>query len=182
MKKGSQVYTILTIFTNGNVHSVEETIASLGSVQAAPLSVVVVGVGPSDFGDMSFLNQCQNKGSRVHFVDTKLHQGGKAMTEATLSVIPEQLVRYFTSKGIRPNPPVQTDEIVIEPYHVSGETNNTTGSFQPTPPAGRLTAPLRKGKNMILNQGKRQFGRISNQIGWKFNHMIDQKVNKLFTR
>lgn len=111
----------------------EETIAALADVQDDPLSVVVVGVGPSDFTDMSFLKECREKGDdgaagmRVHFVDTKLHDEDQTLTEETLSIIPAQLVRYFSSKGISPNPPVETDEIVIEPFQEEEEQQQQEG-------------------------------------------------------
>jgi hypothetical protein len=205
------VYTILTIFTNGNVHSVEETIAALGNVQEEPLSVVVVGVGPSDFGDMAFLKDCQTEGKRVHFVDTKLHQEDQALlTEETLSVIPEQLVSYFSSKNIQPNAPVETDEIVIEPFNSeegdggggqtqpdivvsengdisvdAGNSNTNTSDSGTTLPGGsKLPAPLAafggKGKTMFLAQARKQFGKISKQMERNMNRTIDQRVNKMF--
>jgi hypothetical protein len=218
IKEGSQNFTILTIFTNGNVHSVEETVAALGNVAEAPLSVVVMGVGPSDFGDMSFLNECQEKdGTRVHFVDTKLllqqdgddNENDKALTEKTLSVIPKQLVSYFSSKNIQPNPPVEPDEIVIEPFSepfgaqpgivvsengdISVEAGATGGDADAnenndtstTLPGGvKISEPLQagigKGKTMFLAQARKQFGKISKQMERNINRTIDQKVNKMF--
>ena len=83
MKEGHQEYSILAIFTNGNVQSVGETIQSLAGVKDEPLSIVVVAVGPGDFADMSFLNEEQKAGSRVHFVDSKAYEAN-ALTEETL--------------------------------------------------------------------------------------------------
>lgn len=197
MTGSNQEYTILTIFTNGSVHSVEETIAAFADVMSEPLSIVVIGVGPSDFADMSFIKECQAKGNRVHFVDAKAHKDA-SVTEASLSVIPEQLTSYFQSKGIQPGIPIESDEIVIEPFSeenevvaavvVSGtgdievDTNATAPAENATKPKipGALAAMGGKGQTMVINQAKRQFGRVGKQMQRNFNKLIDQKVNKIF--
>ena len=59
-----QEYSILAIFTNGNVHDKEVTIKAIEEVIDDPLSIVVIGVGPSDFNDMTFLNEADNNKKR----------------------------------------------------------------------------------------------------------------------
>lgn len=195
-KDGKQEYSILTVFTNGTVHSVEETIEAITSAKEDPLSIIIVGVGPGDFADMDFLNELQKKGERVHFVDTKEHTGRK-LTEATLQQVPEQLASYFTSKGIKPNPPEETDEIVIEPFDEDEEKQgdvvvsengdiSVEGDVKPPskPQGPSIPAPVAamggKGKNFVLKQAKKQFGRVSKHMERSVTRMINQSVNKVF--
>ncbi len=181
------------------MHSVEETIAAFKAVKDDPLSTVVIGVGPGNFADMSFINQRQNEGDRVHFVDTKLYSD-KLLTEETLRLIPEQLVSFFSSKGIQPNTPLEIDDIVIEPFNEEEEGHHADivvseagdisveGVVDPPPQSAsqriRLPASLAavggKGKSMVLSQARRQFGRITKRMERNVNRMIDQSVNKAF--
>ena len=191
-------YTTLAIFTNGNVHSAEETIAALNSVKEDPLSVVIVGVGPDDFSNMSFVNELNAKGERVYFVDLK-SQNGKSLTEETLRRIPDQLVAYFTGKGIKPNPPVEVDEIIIEPFNEEEQSHadivvsengdiavegTVEASSQTVSPTSKIPASVAsmggKGKSMFLKQMNRQCGRVSKQMERKITRTLDQKVNKMF--
>jgi hypothetical protein len=200
MESDNQAYSILIIFTNGNVHSVDETVAALDEVKDEPLSIVLVGLGPSDFSDMSFLNERQGNGDRVQFVDMKAHPDkDDSLTEETLKEIPQQLVSYFVSKEIRPNPPVETDEIIIEPFNEEEEVKadiviSESGDIQvetdAKPPAAdddgknENTSKLRffggKATAMLIQQGKKQFGRVQMNMQRKFDRMIDKKVNETF--
>lgn len=194
LKDGRQEYTILVVFTNGGVHSVEETISALDGVKDKPLSIVVVGVDPS--ADMTFLNEIDGGSSHVVFVDAK------AKASEALKHIPEDLVRCFTKSGIRPNPPIEPDEIVIEPFtedsevqvgvnvsengeiSIGNETDSNTAQDAPSSEGMKVPEPVAaiggKGKKIFLAQAKRQFGRISRTMERNMNRMIDQKVNKMF--
>jgi hypothetical protein len=214
MESGGQEYSILIIFTNGKVHSTCETIEALEEVKDDPLSIVVVGVGPGDFSDMEFFNEHSEKqvnGNRVQFVDMKAHQEETdALTEETLKEIPQHLVNYFVSKEIRPNPPVETDEIVIEPFNEeeevtanivvseSGDVKVESDAKPPSQPSsvsneedkkedGKLGALKRKGKAGFMKQGKRmlglqtkKFGRMQKQMQKKMDKMVDQNLKKVF--
>ena len=118
-QKGLQAYTILLILTDGSVSDVNATAATLDQVSQAPLSVVIVGVGDADFSGMQFLDDASKPGKRdiAQFVEFNKHSRNSVdLTSATLKEIPEQLVGYFTSKGIKPLPPIHKDdaEIVVE--------------------------------------------------------------------
>jgi hypothetical protein len=203
MESDNQAYSILIIFTNGNVHSVDETVAALDEVKDEPLSIVLVGLGPSDFSDMPFLNERQGNGDRVQFVDMKAHQDrDDALTEETLKEIPQQLVSYFVSKEIRPNPPVETDEIMIEPFNEeeevkadiviseSGDIQIETDAKPPAADDGNNEEPSKlrifggKAKAMVMpmlmQQGKKQFGRVKMNMQRKFDRMVNTKVNETF--
>jgi hypothetical protein len=199
MKRNGQEYTILTIFTNGNVHNVSETVKALQSVKDDPISVVVVGVGPSQFEDMVFLTDHHEKdGLRVHFVDAKAFQGDE-LTAKTLSPIPQQLESYFAMKEIMPNPPIESDEIVILPNSGNGFADVTVGengditienatttesSTSSSSSSSSIPQPLQQvgeqGKKFVLQQVKRQFGRVRQQMTRNMNRTIDQQVNQMF--
>jgi hypothetical protein len=118
--KKRQCYTILTVFTAGDIVDLQETIGLLcTAAEDAPISIVIIGVGNSDFSDIEKL--CDNdyksrlKDSRgipiareiVSFVSFK-HFGGNAneVIAEALRGIPEQVVTYFVTNGIKPLSPV----------------------------------------------------------------------------
>ena len=196
MDSGNQEYSILIIFTNGNVDNKEEVVAAIAEVASEPLSIVVVGVGPGDFGNMDFLNEKRNDRDNALFVEMKTHeQDENALSEATLKPIPAQLVEYFVSNGIRPNPPVDTDEIVIEPFNeaLDVEVDVTTlesgevevhcnvkpeeSKFQKYGKQG-TTLFVTQGKTM-LNRQKKTFGRMQKNMERKMHKMIDGKFKKM---
>lgn len=118
--KKRQCYTLLTVFTAGDIVDLQETVDLVcRAAEDAPLSLVIVGVGNRDFSDIEKLCgqdfKTRLRDSRgipiareiVNFVSFK-HFGGNAnavITEA-LKGIPEQFVTYFVTNGIKPLSPV----------------------------------------------------------------------------
>ncbi|KAM9978380.1 hypothetical protein ACTFIY_012133 [Dictyostelium cf. discoideum] len=111
-----QKYTVLLIITDGEICDMDETIKSLVQASNLPLSVVIVGVGLSSFENMNLLdgdNGClvDYKGIRakrdiVQFVPFNKYSGNiNALAQETLKEIPGQLLSYFKSIGVPPNPP-----------------------------------------------------------------------------
>ena len=103
---------------------VEATSEVLDEVSEAPLSIVIVGVGEDDFGDMQFLDERKSSdGCRdlTQFVEMNAHKEDMdEFTSAALSEIPNQLVDYFQSRGIDNLPPVTVEdeeEIVVAPFY-----------------------------------------------------------------
>eukprot|EP00548_Thalassiothrix_antarctica_P011608 CAMPEP_0194159326 /NCGR_PEP_ID=MMETSP0152-20130528/77766_1 /TAXON_ID=1049557 /ORGANISM="Thalassiothrix antarctica, Strain L6-D1" /LENGTH=681 /DNA_ID=CAMNT_0038868879 /DNA_START=51 /DNA_END=2094 /DNA_ORIENTATION=- len=67
--QGKQSYTILLILTDGSVSDPAATAEVLREASAAPLSVVIVGIGNADFSAMQFLDDCaQGEGDIAQFV------------------------------------------------------------------------------------------------------------------
>jgi hypothetical protein len=148
---------------------------------------------------MEFLNErCQRDdgGDRVKFVAIKVHDED-ALAEETLKGIPQQLVGYFGSKGIRPNPPIETDEIVIEPFKEeeevqanvvisdSGDVQVQSDAKPPEEPTPSKAQQLGKqGAGIAYTHGKRifqsQFGRINKTMQRNFDKMVTQQVNQIF--
>jgi uncharacterized protein YegL len=122
-KNAGQAYTVLLIVTDGAVSDTNATASVLQNVAAAaPMSVIIVGVGNADFSAMQFLDDhatTSNTKRRdvVQFVQFNKHCTNSVdLTSATLKEIPDQLVAYFTSNNIAPLPAikVKAGEIIVE--------------------------------------------------------------------
>ena len=96
------------------------TVNTLENVSAAPLSIVMVGIGNGDFSSMKFLDDRKSTDAKpdiCDFVELNSYLNNPdALTKATLSEVPAQLTAYFIRNGIKPNPPVSVvdEEIVVE--------------------------------------------------------------------
>jgi hypothetical protein len=82
------------------------------------MSIVIVGIGDADFSSMQLLDDFQdnNDGGRdiCQFVEFSKHKHDKrSLTKETLDEIPEQLVDYFFSQGIKPLPPISGSQISL---------------------------------------------------------------------
>lgn len=100
-------YSILLILTDGSVNCVNTMMSCLGSASSAPLSIIIVGVGRSDFGAMKFLDEFTVQDSRdiCQFIEFETHKRNlSALTRATLEEIPEQIVGFFVDNNIPPHP------------------------------------------------------------------------------
>lgn len=51
-----RMYHVLMIITDGCIHDMRQTIDSIVSCTAYPLSVIIVGVGEADFSQMELLD------------------------------------------------------------------------------------------------------------------------------
>lgn len=119
--KRRQCYTVLTVFTAGEIADLPETIDLIcAAAEDAPLSLVIIGVGNRDFSAIQKLCGDEKNGrlrdSRgipvareiVTFVSFK--QFGGNATEVigeALKDIPEQFVEYHVMNGSKPLPPVR---------------------------------------------------------------------------
>ena len=118
-QNGIPVYTILLILTDGEIHDMNETIESLIKAAYLPLSIIIVGVGSSDFGAMETLdgddglyNRAGQKAARdlVQFVPFRRFNGNQSvLAQNVLAEIPEQFVSYMTMLDKKPNPPIKVD-------------------------------------------------------------------------
>lgn len=118
---GKLSYTILLILTAGNVENVEETKELLIEVSDDPLSIVIVGIGDSDFTGMQFLDEhnpeLEAGRDITKFVRFSDYRSFNALTEAVLDEIPDQLVSYYYERGIMPGrlESLEEGEVQIEP-------------------------------------------------------------------
>ena len=136
-KIGKQSYVILLILTDGAVSDIEATKRSLHAASDAPLSVVIVGIGNADFSAMQFLDDFQagsSNGGRdiCQFVNFNEHRNDRAaLTRETLDEIPDQLVEYFHSRGIKPLPPVSTSQLSLAVSEVDDEDIDLNMNISP---------------------------------------------------
>merc|ERR1712038_618326 len=111
---GKQKYSTLLIVTDGAVSDVRAIVQAIADISDAPMSVIIVGVGPADFSAMEFLDdvaETSRKPDVVQFVDFNKHKHSyNDLTHATLQELPDQLVSYFQRHGIDPLPPVEVEE------------------------------------------------------------------------
>lgn len=117
---GQQAYSILLILTDGAVSDVMGTKQAIAAASDAPLSIVIVGIGSADFSAMQFLDdfQSQEGGGRdiCQFVEFSRHASNKtSLTQATLDEIPDQVVDYFYSRGIKPLPAITGSKVSVFP-------------------------------------------------------------------
>ena len=122
-QKGSQVYTILLILTDGEIHDMENTINCLIQSAKLPLSIIIVGIGNGDFGKMEILdgdeglynsNGMRAERDLVQFVPFRKFEGNQELlAKEVLEEIPRQLVEYMTAIGKKPNPPIKIDANVV---------------------------------------------------------------------
>lgn len=95
----------------------KETQKTLAEASNSPLSVVIVGIGDSEFGSMEFLDENDHEvGGRditkfVLFNDYR--QSLNLLTEAVLDEIPCQLVDYFYERGVMPGHAVNIDKDAV---------------------------------------------------------------------
>ena len=108
----ADIYTVLLILTDGEIHDMKETINTLVKSGDLPLSIIIVGVGKADFkkmeildGDKGLQNEKGEKVARdfVQFVPFRQHQNNMTLlAEHVLAEIPEQLVKYKAMVGKKP--------------------------------------------------------------------------------
>jgi copine 1/2/3 len=120
-------YTVLLLLTDGQANDLEAAVGAIVAASSTPLSIVIVGVGGADFSAMDFLDgdgQALTSGGRtaardiVQFVPFRRFAAGgplagSQLAAATLAELPQQLVKYFTSRGIMPPPPLQAAAVPV---------------------------------------------------------------------
>eukprot|EP00825_Cyclidium_porcatum_P016458 TRINITY_DN1947_c0_g4_i1.p1 TRINITY_DN1947_c0_g4~~TRINITY_DN1947_c0_g4_i1.p1 ORF type:complete len:321 (+),score=57.31 TRINITY_DN1947_c0_g4_i1:691-1653(+) len=116
---GSNIYTILLILTDGEIHDMKPVIDSIVLASELPLSIIIIGVGKENFtnmeildGDKGLQNQQGQKAKRdiVQFVPFKKYNDNiNELARSVLSELPDQLVSYYISQGIKPRPPIQVN-------------------------------------------------------------------------
>ena len=122
-----QVYHVLLILTDGAIHDFDETVSSI--VEAShqlPLSIIIIGVGKSNFGSMENLDSdgqllMDRRGQRasrdiVQFVPFRKFQGNSTMlAKEVLAELPRQLTSYMKAKNLIPAPPQMMNNSEICP-------------------------------------------------------------------
>ena len=123
----NQEYTVLLILTDGIINDMGATIDSLVTASRLPLSVIIVGVGDAAFDQMEALDSDEgllrdsrgNMASRdiVQFVPYRQMTDGARLAKAVLAEVPGQVVDYYKSIGIEPNPAVREEDRSVNPSY-----------------------------------------------------------------
>lgn len=132
MEDGKQKYSILLVLTDGSVADMDATMEAISACSDAPLSIVMLGIGDEDFGDMHALDEGDGDLDIVQFVEFNEHKDSpNSLTKATLAEIPNQLVNFFTRNDIMPNAPMEMpeEEIVVEPEEEEEEEIDLSAGF-----------------------------------------------------
>ena len=111
-------YFVLLIITDGVITDLEETKRAIISASSLPLSLIIVGVGDADFGDMNALDSDNSRLLRsghlvaqrdiVQFVEMRQFVSGagrwdkEQLARSVLAEIPTQLCSYMKRKSFRP--------------------------------------------------------------------------------
>uniref|UniRef100_A0A8D2LKK9 Copine family member 9 n=1 Tax=Varanus komodoensis TaxID=61221 RepID=A0A8D2LKK9_VARKO len=115
---GSQYYVLL-IVTDGVISDMLQTKEAIVSASSLPMSIIIVGVGPAEFGAMEELDGDEVRVSSrgryaerdivqfVPFRDYVDHSGNHVLSMArlakdVLAEIPEQLLSYMKTRDIKP--------------------------------------------------------------------------------
>ncbi|XP_046889802.1 copine-4 isoform X1 [Hypomesus transpacificus] len=115
--KEAMQYFILLILTDGVITDMADTRKAIVQASHLPMSVIIVGVGNADFSDMQMLDGDDGilrspKGEPVlrdivQFVPFRnfKHASPSALAKTVLAEVPNQVVDYYNSKGIKPKVP-----------------------------------------------------------------------------
>jgi len=112
----SQSYNIMLILTDGCIHDMDNTISAVCRSSYHPISIIIVGIGDADFGNMDQLDADdgrlrsttgeEQKHDNVQFVPFNEFQGSASqLSREVLRELPDQVVTHFMSRNIKPNPP-----------------------------------------------------------------------------
>jgi copine 5/8/9 len=113
MAQGAQTYTIMLIVTDGVINDMQQTVDEIVRASSMPLSIVIIGVGASDFSDMDQLDgdgvllksASGHLAERdiVQFVPFRKYRGAPEVLAAkVLEEIPGQFMQYMTEHKIFP--------------------------------------------------------------------------------
>ena len=105
------------ILTDGIIDDMEETINSLVEASYLPISVIIIGIGSTDFTNMIRLDADEEtlydengriaERDLVQFVPfIKFKNDGEKLAEQVLEEIPRQIVEFFSNKNIAPGEPI----------------------------------------------------------------------------
>ena len=106
-------YHILMILTDGQIDDMDETKDALVEASFLPISVIIIGIGDGNFGNMDILDADENplydknrrKADRdlVQFVPfNNFKDNPQKLAEEVLEEIPRQVVEYYQHKKIEP--------------------------------------------------------------------------------
>ncbi|KAG6646196.1 hypothetical protein CIPAW_08G176900 [Carya illinoinensis] len=101
----SKKYFVLLIITDGVLTDVQEAKGALVKASDLPLSILIVGVGGADFGQMESSTDRVATRDIVQFVPMRdVHGGHISVVQALLEELPGQFLTYMRCRDIKPHP------------------------------------------------------------------------------
>jgi hypothetical protein len=101
----NNTYTVLVIFTDGAICDMDATIDAIVDASSKPMSIIIVGIGPADFGAMNRLDnddkpplRAGNRSAKrdiVQFVPLRDCPDSNTLQACTLAELPQQIMEYF---------------------------------------------------------------------------------------
>lgn len=121
LNQKNQVYNVLLILTDGEIHDQQDTINLIVRGSHLPLSIVIVGIGNDSFTNMRQLDAddvplIDSRGNRmardiVQFVPFReVNNSPQRLAKEVLAEIPRELTGFFKSRNIYPNHPVHAPD------------------------------------------------------------------------
>lgn len=141
-------YHVLLILTDGAIHDMPETKRIIVDSSNLPLSIIIVGIGNADFGNMEELDSdataLRDSSGRaaardiVQFVPFNKFEGdGVRLAQEVLAEVPKQLLGFMKANGVEPRP-VQSVPLVqmnvVDPAVSSMMGGMVQGFLRPTAP------------------------------------------------
>eukprot|EP00178_Gracilaria_changii_P000141 TRINITY_DN1011_c0_g2_i1.p2 TRINITY_DN1011_c0_g2~~TRINITY_DN1011_c0_g2_i1.p2 ORF type:complete len:739 (+),score=118.10 TRINITY_DN1011_c0_g2_i1:13322-15538(+) len=167
-RNGQIVYTILLVVTDGNFSDFADVANLICSAADLPLSIVIVGVGKSDFTDLEKLDGdseplCSTDGTPcardiVQFVPFHKHRfNTHQLAREVLDEIPEQFLSYMRSRGIKPQDIQPTTPVrphSMGPFIPNNDLTSTVSlqrTFSACSPSVLSSVPSSPAMNQQLN-------------------------------
>jgi hypothetical protein len=169
----------------------DETIDALRKGQDLPLSVVFVGVGGSDdttFAQIqSIVGEYRVDSINRDFVRFVRYDDAQAATISTTALqdIPNQMVSYFTSHGVYPQPQQEVEDIVVEPYVAAAAVQNPV---EIDPKTGKPVlvpiplTPVQEGRAKRVRFFKQGLATVGRNIGKGVTRQVKRQVNMASTK
>eukprot|EP00118_Oscarella_pearsei_P015726 m.143728 g.143728 ORF g.143728 m.143728 type:complete len:235 (+) comp38394_c1_seq58:1450-2154(+) len=125
-KEENKGYFVLLILTDGIISDMEETKEAIVKAASLPMSIIIIGVGPADFREMTVLDgdyrRIESRGRKAErdivqfvpfrdYVSTSIQSGQTAVSKsgqlarAVLAEIPDQFLEYMDKMGVSPQSP-----------------------------------------------------------------------------
>ncbi|CAG8486944.1 8234_t:CDS:2, partial [Diversispora eburnea] len=138
----NMVYYVLLIITDGVITDMQSTIRAIIKASSLPLSIIIVGVGNSDFTKMHILDAddlpLTDGNSRmerdiVQFVvmnEFQTEYSKYLLPKKVLEEIPDQFLGYMKRNGIRPRSPINNEivQLIDKKYKTNNNDYGNAGS------------------------------------------------------
>ncbi|RHZ85960.1 hypothetical protein Glove_58g37 [Diversispora epigaea] len=141
----NMVYYVLLIITDGVITDMDSTVRAIIKASSLPLSIVIVGVGDSDFTKMYELDaddvpltdgSSRMESDIVQFVvmkDFQTEYTKYLLPKKVLEEIPDQFLSYMRRNGIRSRPPINNEIVqLIDKSHRTNNDYDNAGSVSGT--------------------------------------------------